>query len=173
MVGKVGKAHGTKGELKIFSFSGDPESISRYRELTLVSPDGRLSPAFKVVRARPSKKETITQLEGVMDRDQAENLRGWGVLAKKSALPRLSGDQFYLHELEGIRVRTEDGRVLGRVEAFFDNGANDILVVRGDGEEYLIPLISGMITERDKTWLTIAPPSGLLEINSGDNEGSR
>lgn len=170
LIGKIGKAHGLKGELKIIPFSGESQSITQHRKLTLVSPQGQLYPSVNVLSTRAGNKEVITRLEDVADRNQAEELCGCGVLVQKKDLPDLEGDGFYLHELDGIQVRTEDGRVLGKVDGFFDNGVQDILVVKDTKDEFLIPLIPGMIVERNKEYLVIAPPPGLLELNTGHGD---
>ncbi len=173
LIGKVAKAHGIKGELKLFAFSGDGKSITRHKELTLITTEDTILPVFKVNKARVGKKEVLVQLEGVNDRNQAEQLSGYGVLTLKHDLPLLTEEEFYLHELEGLTVLTVDGQTVGRVESFFDNGSHDILVVKKDNNEFLIPLIPGMIKKRDKNCLTIAPPPGLLEINNGDDVGEQ
>ncbi len=165
LIGKISKAHGLKGELKIIAFSGESLSITRHRKLVLISPQSQLSPVFNVLNTRAGNKEVITLLEGLTDRNQAEGFSGYGVLVEKTDLPDPGDNSFYLHELEGLQVRTEDGRVLGIVDGFFDNGSQDILVVKDTVDEFLIPLIPGMIVERNTEVLIIAPPPGLLEIN--------
>lgn len=169
LLGKVTKAHGIKGELKVRAYSGDPESVTRFKQLLLVSSSGSLSPVFEVQRARGGSKEAIIQLRGVTDRTHAETLCGTGVLVFKDELPDLADDEFYLHELEGLEVLTESGQAIGTVESFFNNGVQDLLVVRSESSEILIPLIPGMICSRDKKQLIIAPPPGLLEVNATDD----
>jgi 16S rRNA processing protein RimM len=169
LIGKVTKAHGIKGELKIRAFSGHLQSITRHKQLLLVSRQGVVSPVFNVARARIGNKEAIVLLKGVTDRNHAEELCGQGVLVYKDTLPALDADEFYLHELEGIQVKTVAGEIIGNVDAFFNNGVQDLLVVRSGQNEVLIPLIPGMITERNEKCLTIAPPTGLLDINCGDS----
>jgi 16S rRNA processing protein RimM len=169
LIGKVAKAHGIRGELKIFAFSGDGESITRHKKLTLVSKEGTILPAFSVTKARIAKKEVLVKLKGISDRNHAEELSAYGVLALKDDLPVLADNAFYLHELEGLTVKTVDDEIVGQVDSFFDNGPQDILVVKNGKNEILIPIIPGMIVKRDKEHLTIAPPPGLLEINSGDD----
>ncbi len=169
LIGKVAKAHGIKGEVKLIAFSGKARSITRHPRLTLITTENTIFPEFNVLKARIGKREVIARLEGVNDRNRAEELAGCGLLALKKDLPGLDDDEFYLHELEGVSVNTTDGNTIGNVKAFFDNGVQDIIVVR-DGElEFLIPLIPGMIVSRDKVSITIAPPPGLLEINTGDD----
>lgn len=168
LVGKVTKAHGIKGELKIRAYSDEPQSITRHKELTLVSREGLIHPVFHVVRARSGNKEVIVSLKEVNDRSHSEKLCDMGVLVYKDDLPDLDADEFYLHELEGLQVQTEEGEILGQVESFFNNGMYDLLVVNSGKNEVLIPLIPGMITERNTSCLIIAPPPGLIDINSGE-----
>ncbi len=170
LIGQVTKAHGIKGELKIMAFSGQLQSITQHKSLILVSRQGLISPPFNVLRSRIGNKEAIVHLKGVSDRNHAEKLCKHGVLVHKDDLPILAADELYLHELEGLQVKTVEGQVLGRVESFFSNGVQDILVVGTGEKEFLIPLIPGMISKRNETCVTIAPPPGLLDINSGDSK---
>lgn len=156
LIGKVTKAHGIKGELKVRAYSDQVTSITRLQHLFLVSAQGLLSPRYLVARARAGNKEAIVQLVGVSDRNLAERLCGMGVLIEKKDLPELEGAGFYLHELEGLEVVTESGRSVGIVSAFFNNGVHDLLVVDSGENEIMIPLIPGMITARDKKYLTIS-----------------
>ncbi|MCK5069874.1 MAG: 16S rRNA processing protein RimM [Desulfocapsa sp.] len=167
LIGKVTKAHGIKGELKIRAYSDDLHSVTRHKELLLVSEQGKVSPAFNVSRSRIGNKEVIVSFKEVTDRNYSEELCGMGVLVYKKALPDLKADEFYLYELEGLQVQTEAGEIIGKVNAFFNNGVQDLIVVNSGKNEVLIPLIPGMITERNKSCITIAPPPGLIDINSG------
>jgi len=169
LIGKVAKAHGIKGELKIFAFSGDGRSITHHKKLTLITAKDIILPVFSVKKARIGKKEVLVQFEGISNRNQAEELSGCGLLALKRDLPVLVENEFYLHELEGLTVKTVDDVIVGRVDSFFDNGPQDILVVKNGTNESLIPIIPGMIVKRDAEYLIIAPPPGLLEINNGDD----
>lgn len=169
LLGKITKAHGIKGELKVRAYSCNPESITRFKQLFLVSSSGSISPVYDVERARCANKEAIILLRGVTDRTTAETLCGTGVLVSKDKLPDLGDEEFYLHELEGLEVQTESGLVVGTVASFFHNGMHDLLVVRSGKQEILIPLIPGIIRSRDKEKLVIAPPPGLLEINARDD----
>jgi 16S rRNA processing protein RimM len=169
LIAKVSKAHGIKGELKMHAFSSQPQSITQHKKLLLISSQGQLSPFLDVVRSRAGNKETIVQLKGITNRNDAEKLCGHGVLVKKEDLPELKKDEFYLHELEGLQVKTGAGEILGIIDSFFHNGMQDLLVIKKGKNEIMVPLIPGMITKRDKNSLTIAPPPGLLEINSGDS----
>ena len=168
LIGEIVKAHGIRGELKLYSFSGQPEAIAGYPELTLVSRDGKISLPVSILRSRPQGHSAILALNGIETRNQAEELVGQGVLVRKTDLPDAQVDEYYWHQLRGLKVVTTDGRELGIIQEIFSNGAQDLLVVSGRSGEYLIPMLSEIIRAQDHEQLIIEPPPGLLEINSGE-----
>ena len=168
LIAKVTKAHGIKGEVKMVAFSGELESITQHKELYLVLREDQHLTLYNVLRSRAGNKDVIVQLQGVTDRTEAEKLYGCQVLVEKNKLPGLAENEFYLHELEGLQVTTVEGELVGIVESFFHNGVQNILVVKKGKNECMIPLIPGIIVKRTQTDITIAPPPGLLDINSGD-----
>jgi len=165
LIGKVVKAHGLRGEIKIHSFSGQPANLSNYKQLVLVDKDGHLSPPLQIKKSRAVGKIGIVQLANIDNRTQAERICSMGVLIDKKELPQLNGNEFYYHELIDLPVQTEDGRLLGKVINIFFNGAQEIMEIRGKGQHYLIPVIQDVIVYRDKNKIIIAPPPGLLDIN--------
>lgn len=166
LIGKVIVPHGLKGEIKIFSFAGQPENIQHYKNLVLVSPSGILSQPYSVNKCRVKGKSAIVHLASINDRNSAEAITGMGVLILKEDLPQPGEDEFYLRQLEGLTVVTVDGLCLGTVTSIMSNGAQDLLVVQDKDEEYLIPILDSIIIQRDAEKIVIAPPPGLLEINS-------
>ncbi len=169
LIAKITKAHGIKGEVKMVAFSGELQSITQHKELYIALRDDQQLILYTVLRSRAGNKEAIVQLQGVADRNEAEKLYGCRVLVEKTELPGLTDDEFYLHELEGLQVTTVDGDLVGIVESFFNNGMQNLLVVKKGTDECMIPLIPGIIVKRTQTDITIAPPPGLLSINSGNN----
>jgi len=164
-VGRVAKAHGIRGEIKFLGHGG-PDIIDACGAVYLRARDGRAA-AHEVVRRRYHGKYAILSLEGVTTRDQAEALVGMTVLVDRRDLPPLAEGEYYWHDMLGLAVYTEGGRELGRVARLMETGAHDLLVVRGAGTEYLIPVIDEIIVEIDEAGkrLVIAPMPGLLEIN--------
>lgn len=169
LIGKIIEPHGLKGEVKIFSFAGQPENIQHYKKLVLVTPDGTLSRPYSNETCRIKGKSAIVRLDSVHDRNGAEAITGMGVLILKEDLPQPGKDEFYLYSMEGLPVITTQGRRLGTVTHIFSNGAQDLLVVQDNDEEYLIPILDTIIIHHDNEKIVIEPPPGLLEINSGDS----
>lgn len=166
LLGKVAKAHGLRGEVKIFTYSGHPENIVSYHELVLVDRDGNLSDPLAVEKSRVQGKMAVVQLETIHSRNGAEAIEGRGVLLPKSLLPETGDGEYYWHHCQGKLVVGTDSQVIGRVKALFNNGAQDVLIVEGQLDEILIPMTREIVIEEDEEKLIVDPPPGLLELNS-------
>ncbi len=167
-IGKVVKPHGIKGEIKIVAFSGWAEDLLGFKEVLLGT--GNQLNSYKVTKCRVQSKYTVFKLEDISDRDAAESLTGQELHIEKDNLPDIGPDEYYWHEMEGMEVFTEEGRRLGVVSSLLATGANDVLVVKDNKHEYLIPVIDDVIIKRDMDArsIIIAPLPGLLEINESD-----
>lgn len=165
-VGKVSRAHSVRGEIRVHPFSGSPEMMAQYSEIFLISKDCTTPVTYQVERARIQKNAVLFQLKGCTDRNAAEQLVQAQVCVHEDALPEPEPDEFYLRELEGKLLKTQDGQTIGRVHSFLTNGMQDILRVKKNGEEYLIPLIPEFLQAVTEDEVTVSLPPGLLEINS-------
>jgi len=166
LLGKVGKAHGLRGEVKIFSFSGQPENFYGYKEVVLVNTSGKLSSALVIEKIRVQGKTAIVQLAAVNSRNRAEELEGMGVLLAKSLLPETADDEYYWHQYQGKLVLDQNGLTIGKVESLFNNGAQDILVVKSGEKEILIPITKSILVKETADELIVNPPPGLLDISN-------
>ena len=121
--------------------------------------DARLLPlgAVVVVAGAPAKIERragteerpILRLEGHAGREAAEGLRGQPLLVARGDLPELEADEYWAHELEGCAV-TDGGRAVGTVRQMRELPSVEVLeVVREDGEELLVPMVSGAVRSID------------------------
>jgi 16S rRNA processing protein RimM len=99
-------------------------------------------------------------------RDQVESYRGAEILIRKAAVSR-DKDEYFWHELIGLRVFLETGRYLGTVKEIVPTAANDIYVVREGKEEFLIPAIHDVVKAIDleSGKMIISEVEGLLDLN--------
>ena len=134
-LGKVVGVFGVRGWVKVYSETRPREQIFAYSPWTLTL-DGRQT-QFAVVDGRHSGKSLVAQLQGVDDRNAAQELVGATISCPSDALPATGDDEFYWSELVGLEVVNEQGVVLGKVSHLFETGANDVLVVKGDRERLL------------------------------------
>ncbi len=139
LVGRIHGAFGVRGEVKLESLTEPQGNLVRYQPWILRDAAGR-EREVSGAKARPGGKGLIGTLPGVEDRDAAEALRGAELFVLRSALPPPKDGEFYWIDLEGLRVENLDGVDFGKAAFVFSNGANDVLVVRGDRER-MIPWI--------------------------------
>jgi len=146
-MGVFGAPHGVKGEVRVKSFTGDPEAIGAYGALT----DAGNSRVFAFERLRPLKGDMlIAKLNGVSTQEAAAALTGVEIFAKRSQLPPPSEDEFYHADLVGLEAVTREGARLGRVASLLNYGAGDILeIARADGETLLLPFTNAIAPEID------------------------
>jgi len=167
MIGEVVKPHGIRGELKVYPFSEQPENFRKYKKIVLQKTAEEEPATYSIARSREQGKFVILQLVGIATREEAEALLGSRVWLDNSELPQLETDEYYWHQLKGLRVETETGVQLGKVAGLFSTAATDIMVVTGAGEEFMIPVKGDFIKEINSREgrVIVAPPPGLLEIN--------
>ncbi len=166
VVGKVGKVHGIKGEIKIYPSSGNAHDLLPFNRLYFSRGTGEAL-VFDVRKCRVQDKYAVVSLTGLAARVDAENLRDYEVLVDKEVLPALEPECYYWHDIDGLQAVTGEGRALGRVAGLFPTRAHHILVIRDGNREYLIPVHEQFITSVEVTQgiLVITPPAGLLEMN--------
>ena len=140
LMGRIHGAFGVRGELRVESFTEPDTEIFRYQPWTLRDAQGR-EREVQGARGRPTPKGIVATLPGVDDRDGADALRGTEIWVPRDALPPPAPGEFYWVDLEGLRVRNLDGVDFGTVAFVFSTGANDVLVVRDDARERMVPLV--------------------------------
>ncbi len=165
LVGRIGKTHGVRGDVKVTPETDDPERFSEL-ETVFVGPQAR-SFAVETVRYQHSKRGTtvLLKLAGVDTPEAAAALKGLDVYAQPEDLPPLAEDEFFLHDLVGARVVTTDGADIGTVADVLDLPAQPVCVVRRPGRpDALIPIVPAFIAELNipDGVLIITPIEGLL-----------
>jgi 16S rRNA processing protein RimM len=171
VVGRVAKAHGITGEVIVDIRTDDP--AGRFAPgKTLRGKPSRGGPErdYVVESVREHTGRLLVRLAGVADRNGADALRGTLFLVDTTELPPIDDpDEFYDHQLEGLRVRTVAGADVGVVAEVLHTPAGELLSVKaGDGAEVLVPFVSAIVTSvslADGT-VEIEPPDGLLDLES-------
>lgn len=145
VVGVITKAHGLHGEVAVQNRSDNPE---RWGSGAVVfGEDGR---SFTIEASRAHGSRLLVRFAGIADRTAAETLRGLTLVVPEAWLPELPDGTWWPHELEGCRVVTETGRVIGSITDVVAHRANDLWVaVTDDGAETLLPAIRDVVVEVD------------------------
>lgn len=163
-LGRIVSRHGVRGELRLRPHNPASTLLLEPREVLLTRPDGS-SEWRRALAGRRHKQVLLMRFDGVESAEAAQELIGCQVAVPRSALPPAGPAEVYHVDLIGCAVRTTEGALLGAVAELIVTGANDVLVVRGEGGEVLIPLVADVIDTLDAAAraIVVRPFPGLLD----------
>ena len=159
-IGKVVNTHGIRGEIKIQPWCDDPMIFD---ELEYIYLDGE---KYKVVKTRFHKNCEIVAVEGINNINEAELLRNKIVTVPREALGELPEGTYYVADLLGLEVRTNDGKILGKIDDVIRTGSNDVYQVKCPGrKDILIPVIEEAVNEVniDEGYVIVTLMKGLVD----------
>ncbi|TMF95787.1 MAG: 16S rRNA processing protein RimM [Chloroflexi bacterium] len=152
-IGRVLKAHGVKGALRVELLTDFPDRFAPGREVVV---GGR---PLRVARSEELDRSMLVTFEGISDRSAAEPLAGSYVTVPLAEARALPADHYYHFQLVGLTVfDTRQARQLGRVAEVLTYPANDVLRVTGGDREVLIPMIRSVVR-------SIAPAEGMITVD--------
>ena len=143
-IGKVTGVHGLNGNLKVWSFAQSVDTFGA-GSMVLLKTENRSGKNYRILNATAYKKGVLLSLEGVDDRNSAEDLVGCEIRISRDQLPEPEEDSWFWQDLIGLKVVDESRGDLGVVADIFPTGANDVLVVRpgnrkSETGEILVPM---------------------------------
>jgi 16S rRNA processing protein RimM len=162
-VGRIVRAHGVRGAVKIYAFGDTLGLLSPGEKLLLAEAGGRSEPELTIVELRPQGKLWIGWFKELPTMDAARGLAGSEVFIPADRLPPLEEGEFYHFQLIGLAVETKDGKRLGVLSAILETGAHDVYAIDGEGGEILIPAVEEVICEVDleRKRMVVDLPEGL------------
>jgi len=171
VVGHLNKAHGTKGEIFVWPLTDHPEGsfapgvILYLGDETGNAPDPS-RPSYSIQAVRPFRRGFLLRLEGIEDRDAAEELQGLYVLRPRKELMAPEEGELFYHELLGLAVVTAKGESVGEIVEVYELRPADLLEVEGPSKTHFIPFLASIVREVDLEagTMTIDPPNGLLDL---------
>ena len=165
LIGRVTKAHSIRGEIKVWPYSGQPENFLRYTRVLLAQDQDAVPVACIIEQARAQKNSVLLRLDSCTNRNQAEQLVHAAVYVQEDDLPEPEPDEFYLRDLEGRQMKTEEGETVGRITGLLLGSNQNIARVKNGEHEYLIPLIPEFLVAVEEDEVRVSLPPGLLNIN--------
>ncbi len=171
VVGRVAKAHGVTGEVVVDVRTDDPdERFARGNTLRAKAARGKTAePTYTVESVREHGGRLLVRLAGVAGRDAADALRGTLFVVDSDELPAITeADEFYDHQLEGLRVRTIGGVEVGTVTEVLHTAGGELLSVKTpDRGEVLVPFVTAIVPTVSLAdgVVEIDPPDGLLNLD--------
>ncbi|WP_262690812.1 ribosome maturation factor RimM [Kordiimonas aestuarii] len=122
-VGALAGAHGVRGDVRVKSFTEDPEAIFAFASLH----KGANGPVIKLKRLREDKEGFIARLDSVKNREDAQALKGTGLYVARDVFAAEDEDEFYLADLIGLDALDKSGTRVGFVRAVENFGAEDLV----------------------------------------------
>jgi 16S rRNA processing protein RimM len=148
IMGRIAAAQGIRGWIKIQPYTECFDSLMEYRFWWIGNEHGPWR-EVEVQQREVHNKTLAVQFPDCPDRSTAEKLKGLLIAVPRSSLPKQSEDEYYWSDLIGLAVVNEAGMKLGTVAKLLETGANQVLSVKGEGGEILIPFVETAIKQVD------------------------
>jgi 16S rRNA processing protein RimM len=169
IIGRVRKAHGIRGEVVVESLTDAPDAIfAAGRRVFAGTPNGNVArdrQELHIQRASPFKGGWLVHFAEIADRNAAELWRERYLLVPSDEVEPPAEGEVYVHELQGMRVRLEDGTEVGEISATFELPNGLLIEVKREGREPALLPYEAVVIDADRVLrvITIAPPEGLLD----------
>lgn len=147
-VGVITQTHGVHGEVKVFPTTDDAE---RFKELKQVILDtGKETLSLEIQAVKFFKQYVILKFKGIDNINDIERYKRCPLLVTRDEAVKLEEDEYFIADMIGLTVATEDGDVLGTLKDVIRTGANDVYVIQSERYgEVLLPAIKDCILDVD------------------------
>ena len=145
-IGQIVNTRGLKGEVKVNSYSEDPERFEKIKIIILKQKEKHQE--YEIQKVSYTKNQVVLKLKNIDTIEEAEKLRNSIILIDREELEELPEDVYYIADLIGLDVYTDENDYLGKVDDIFSTKSNDVYVVKDDlGKNKLLPGIPEVIKE--------------------------
>lgn len=164
-VGVITSSHGIKGEVKVFPTTDDVKRFEKIKEVLVET--GSQTASLEIQNIKYFKNLAIIKFKGIDNIDDVQKYKGKDLYVTRDNAVELDEGEYFIADLLGLTVITEEGEILGELKDVLQTGANDVYVIqRQANKELLIPAIKDCIRAIDlenKT-MTVHVLEGLLEV---------
>ena len=171
VIGIITSSHGVEGKLNIKSLSDFKERFTHPGTRWVQKHDEEPIPYnLKSGFQKPGKESFIISLEGITNRNEADNLRQHKLLVRSNDIPKLKENEFHMNQLLDLDVKLyidSKIKVIGKVVDLITE-SNNLIVIRlnQNNKNILIPFVKEIVTciDQKNKYLIIDPPKGLLDL---------
>lgn len=145
-IGQIVNTFGIKGMVKVKPFT---DNINRFDNLKNIYVENHKNrKQYEIEEVKYHKDMVLIKFKGVDKVEEAENLRNSYLKVNRKDEPELEEGTYYIVDLLGLNVYSDEGNLLGKLDDIFNNGSSDIYVVKDEsGKQLLLPAISDVIKE--------------------------
>jgi 16S rRNA processing protein RimM len=167
-VGVIAGTHGLRGEVRVLSKTDFAKQRFKVGSKLYLRKEGEdPTRQLTIFTARPHKQFWLVAFEDLTDIDTVESFKGMQLCVQEEDLMRLPSGSYYIHQLIGLKVVSDDGRQVGELVDVLTPGANDVYVIRGSLQprDVLLPAIKECVLNVDleKQEMRVHLMPGLLD----------
>lgn len=147
-IGQIVNTFGIRGVVKVNPFTDD---ISQFEEMETILVDKKGSLVeMQIEEVKYSKNQVLLKLKGIETVEEAEKYRNCYLKLPREKARKLPKNTYFIADLIGLEVYTEEGNLLGKVDDIYNTGASDIYVIKDElGKQILLPAIKDVIKQID------------------------
>lgn len=158
-VGVITTTHGVRGEVKVFPTTDDVKRFKKLKEVLLDTGKGYQK--LEICQVKFFKNLVILKFKGIDNINEIEQYKGKSLLVTREHAVKCEKDEYFITDLIGIEVVTEDGQLLGEITDVLQTGANDVYVIQVSEDS---PYLS-KVTDKKKELLLPAIKDCILDVN--------
>lgn len=164
-IARIVRTRGLRGEVVADVLTDFPERFDGLADVSAILPDGTTR-ELKIERYFFQKDRIVLKFIGIDSIDAGKRLRNAEICIDESEAVELEDDEYFDWELEGCRVVTVEGEMLGTVREVMRTGGTEVLLIDGAEKELMIPFAEAICTDVDidAKQIVVDPPEGLLEF---------
>ena len=160
-LGQIVNTFGIKGFVKVVPYTEDITKFEQLNKVFLVKNNNKKE--YEIEEVKYHKNFVLIKFKNINTVEDAENLRNCYIQIDRETLGEPDEGTYYIADLIGLDVYSDDGNLLGILEDIYNTGSNDIYVVKDkDGRQILLPAISDVIKE-----INIADKKILVHLING------
>lgn len=147
-VGVITTTHGVRGEVKVFPTTDDPMRFKKLKQVVLNTGSEKIQMEIEGVKF--FKNLVILKFKGMDNINDVEKYRKKSLYVTREHAVKLNKDEYFIADLIGLAVHSDEGEDLGKITDVMQTGANDVYVIQKDGAaELLLPAIKDCVKQVD------------------------
>ena len=162
-IGQIVNTFGIKGMVKVKPFTDDIKRFDKLKKVYIENKNGRKE--YEIEEIKYHKEMVLIKFKGIENPEDANLLRESYLTVDRDSEEPLEEGTYYIVDMIGLEVETEEGEKLGSLVDIFNTGSNDIYVVKNElGKQILLPAIKNVIKKIDmeKRKITVHLIPGLM-----------
>lgn len=167
-VGIIRKAHGIRGEANVDLLTDSTDRFSELSDIILVSPDRQTLKPANIDSTRTHAGRVLVHFAGINTPEEIRALQSWSIEIREDQLRHLEADQYFIHDLVGLKVVDLAGKPIGVTMEAREAGGGVLLTVKSaDGTSFEMPFAASICTEIDtkRKRLVVDLPEGLADLD--------